>query len=235
MTWRRAADLLGPHTVIVLPIGAAAKEHGLHLTLENDWLLAEHLAERVAAATDDRVVVAPTLGYHHYPAFVEYAGSTTLRAETARDLVIDVCTSLAAFGPRRFYALNTGVSTVRPLAMSAEALAKDGVSLTWLDPLARLAPLEKELCAQPRGTHADEVETSMMLVVAPDTVDLSKAVPDCDPGGKGGLSPVRGTTKTWSPTGGWGDPTLATREKGVRFLDALVAGALEDLELLLRA
>jgi len=41
------------------------------------------------------VVLAPTIPYHFYPAFVEYPGSTTLRLETARDLVVDVCRSLA--------------------------------------------------------------------------------------------------------------------------------------------
>jgi hypothetical protein len=52
-------------------------------------------------------VLYPTLNYHFYPSFVEYAGSTTLRLETARDMVIDIVRTIAAHGPRRFYLLNT--------------------------------------------------------------------------------------------------------------------------------
>src|SRR5262245_37716699 len=73
LTWVEAERRLGPDTVVVIPIGAAAKEHGRHLLLKNDFLLAEYFKGRVLAAAD--VVVAPTVGYHHYPAFLEYPGS----------------------------------------------------------------------------------------------------------------------------------------------------------------
>ena len=108
LTWVEAEKVLTRDTVVVIPIGAASKEHGPHLKLKNDWILAEYLKNRVLKASD--VVIAPTVPYHFYPAFVEYPGSTTLRLETARDLMIDICRSLAHYGPRRFYALNTGVS-----------------------------------------------------------------------------------------------------------------------------
>ena len=78
LTWVEAEAVLTPDAVVVLPLGAASKEHGPHLLLKNDWLLAEYYKERVLAAAD--VVIAPTLGYHHYPAFVEYPGSTSLSA-----------------------------------------------------------------------------------------------------------------------------------------------------------
>ena len=44
--------------------------------------------------TGERILVAPTLAYHFYPAFAEYPGSTSLRLETARDLTVDVVRSL---------------------------------------------------------------------------------------------------------------------------------------------
>src|SRR5262249_28035934 len=154
---------LGPDTVVVIPIGAASKEHGPHLRLENDYLLAEHFKRRVLASAN--VVIAPTVNYHFYPAFTEYPGSVSLRFETARDLMIDICKSLAAYGPRRFYALNTGVSTVRPLAAAAEALAADGILLRYTDLKIALAPIEKRIAKQEGGGHADEIETSMMLFI----------------------------------------------------------------------
>src|SRR6516225_8336181 len=111
LTWLEAEEVLRPNTIVVIPIGAAAKEHGPHLKLKNDWLLAEYFKGEVIESID--VVVAPTVNYNYYPAFLEYPGSISLRLETARDLMSDICRTLSAYGPKRFYALNTGVSTLR--------------------------------------------------------------------------------------------------------------------------
>src|SRR6185295_15227882 len=146
LTWVEAQEALTRDTVVVIPIGAASKEHGPHLRLKNDWILAEYLKNRVLRASD--VVIAPTVPYHFYPAFVEYPGSTTLRLETARDLMVDICRSLHRHGPRRFYALNTGVSTVRALQPAAEALAREGIVLRYTDLLQTLGPIEKQVAQQ---------------------------------------------------------------------------------------
>ena len=98
LTWVEAEPVLAAGPLVVLPLGAGSKEHGPHLRLDNDRRTVEFLAERLRERLP--VVVAPTITYHHYPAFVEYPGSVTLRLETARDLVVDICRSLAAFGPR---------------------------------------------------------------------------------------------------------------------------------------
>src|SRR5450755_3385749 len=113
LTWQEAEKVLTPEAIVVIPIDAESKEHGPHLKLKNDFLIAEYLKREVLKSA--AVVVAPTVNYHFYPAFIEYPGSTTLRIETARDLLVDICRSLARYGPRRFYALNTGVSTIRAL------------------------------------------------------------------------------------------------------------------------
>jgi creatinine amidohydrolase len=227
LTWVEAERVLTPDTVVVIPIGAASKEHGPHLKLKNDFILAEYFTRRVLESAD--VVVAPTINYHYYPAFVEYPGSTTLRLETARDLVVDVCRSLARHGPRRFYALNTGISTVRALAPAAEELAKDGILLRFTD-LKSLEPVEKEVCREEAGSHADEGETSMLLYIDPASVDMTKAVKDCDTKEKGPLTRDPKGQGVYSPTGIWGDPTLATREKGERLCEALVKIVLDDIQ-----
>lgn len=227
LTWVEAEKRLTPDTVVVIPLGAASKEHGPHLKLKNDLLIAEYLKQRVLNEAD--VVIAPTITYHFYPAFAEYPGSTSLRLETARDLVVDVCRGLARFGPKRFYVLNTGVSTNRALAPAVEILAADGITMQYTDLLTTLGPVEKEVGRQEGGTHADEIETSMMLVIAPKTVDMRKAVKDYNPG-KGPLTRKPGETGVYSASGIYGDATLATRSKGVRVLEVLVRSVLADIE-----
>lgn len=230
LTWIEAEAKLTPEAVVVLPVGAASKEHGPHLLLKNDWLLAEYFKQRVYEGAD--VVVAPTLSYHYYPAFVEYPGSTTLSQDTARDVVVDIVRSLANYGPRRFYVLNTGVSTIGPLKAAAEVLAADGVLLHFTNILEIAGPVEQEISEQQGGTHADEIETSMMLYIAPDTVDMSKAVTDWAPKTKPGLSRTPDGPGHYSKTGIWGDPTLASRDKGEKVVEAMVAGMLRDIEAL---
>jgi creatinine amidohydrolase len=174
----------------------------------------------------------PTLPYHFYPAFVEYPGSTTLSFETARDVVVDICRSTARHGPRRFYVLNTGVSTRRPLVAAAEVLAKEGILLHSTNLLEAIGPAEKRVARQEGGTHADEIETSMMLYIAPRTVDMRKAVKDYRPGTGPLTRDPANAAGTYSPTGVWGDASLATRAKGRVVTEALVAAVLADIEAL---
>src|SRR5271157_728405 len=161
LTWQEAEKILKPETIIVIPIGAESKEHGPHLKLKNDWLMAEYLKNAIMKSA--AVVIAPTVNYHYYPAFIEYPGSTTLRLETARDLLVDICRSLARFGPRKYYALNTGVSTMNPLELTANILADEGIDFRYTDILSLIGPVEAEVKQQKGGGHADEIETSMML------------------------------------------------------------------------
>jgi creatinine amidohydrolase len=233
LSWVEAEKVLTPETVVVIPLGAAAKEHGPHLKLKNDFLIAEYLKGRVLR--ESKVIVAPTLNYHFYPAFVEYPGSTTLRLETARDMVVDICRTLARFGPRRFYILNTGISTLRALKPTADLLAAEGILLRYTD-LRMTEPVEKTIKQEEGGTHADEIETSMMLYMAPTSVDMKKAVKDYHPeNGRGGLTRNPNGVGVYSPTGIWGDPTLATLAKGRKITEALVSGILLEIEELRRA
>jgi creatinine amidohydrolase len=229
-TWKQAEPLLQAAEIVLLPLGARLKEHGLHLPLNNDWRLAEYLTKRVVDAT--RVVALPTLQYGYYPAFTEYPGSVSLRLETCRDVVVDVCRSLAPFGPKKFYVLNTGISTLKALAPARELLAKEGIRLQYTDLSVALADVERNLSRQEAGTHADEIETSMMLYIAPETVNLPAAQKDVHPDkGPGGLTRnPNATTGVYSPTGAWGDPTLATLEKGRVLVEALVAHLLQAIE-----
>jgi len=230
LTWLEAEKLLRPETIVVIPLGAEAKEHGPHLRLDNDFQLAEYYRGRVLAVAD--VVIAPTITYHFYPAFLEYPGSTHLKFETARNVVVDIVTSLANYGPRRFYVLNTGVSTIRPLKAAADSLARLGILLAYTNVLEVASDAERTVRQQERGTHADEMETSMMLYIAPDRVEMGKAVRDDNPDRPGGLTRRESGPGVYSKSGVWGDATLATRDKGRVVVEATVAGILREIEAL---
>jgi creatinine amidohydrolase len=228
LTWREAEQALRSDTIVVIPIGAGSKEHGPHLKLKNDWLLAEYFKDAIMKSA--AVVIAPTVNYHYYPAFIEYPGSTTLRLETARDLLVDICRSLARYGPRKFYALNTGVSTMRPLKLTAEILADEGIDFRYTDILKLVEPVETIVKQEKGGTHAGEIETSMMLFIAPASVDMSEAVEDYHPSARGGLTRNPKDEGSYSASGIYGDATLATRQKGEIVVRAILDGILKEIE-----
>jgi creatinine amidohydrolase len=228
LTWDEAERVLTPDAVVVIALGAECKEHGRHLQLNNDFLMAEYFKQRVLAAATKEVIVAPTINYSFYPAFLEYPGSTSLSIETSRAMITDIVGSLAHYGPRRFYILNTGISTLRPLSQAAAELAKIGIILRYTD-FTKEDPVEKRL-RQSGGTHADEIETSMMLYIAPESVQMKKATRDFNPKQPGGLSRDPKGNGTYSPTGAWGDPTFATREKGQAVVESLFTTILKDID-----
>lgn len=232
LPWTEARAILDTSVVVVIPIGAEAKEHGPHLPLNNDFLLAEYFTKRVIAETP--VVLYPTVNYHFYPSFVDYPGSTTVRLETARDMLVDIIRTIARHGPRRFYILNTGVSTLRALGPSRDTLTADGLVVRYTDILAVGKEAEDKVRQQQGGTHADEMETSLALYMYPEKVRMELARDDYHPGVSGrGLTPDSATAvregKTWSVSGTFGNATLATREKGRVVAEAMVAGMVREI------
>ena len=74
ISWIKAKEILTPDAVIVIPLGAESKEHGPHLPLGTDFIQATAYTNDLALAR--KVVIAPTINYGLYPAFLKYAGST---------------------------------------------------------------------------------------------------------------------------------------------------------------
>ncbi|MBI3932738.1 MAG: creatininase family protein [Acidobacteria bacterium] len=229
--WTEAEALLTAERIVVLPLGAGAKEHGPHLPLRADEIEAEYFVRRVVEVRP--VVVLPILGYGYYSKMLEYPGTTSLSLQTLRDAVVQICRSIAAHGPRRFYVLNTGVRTMDSLAPAAAILAREGILMRFTDVRNVGKEAVEAVREQPYGTHADEIETSMLLHMAPGVVRMERAVADGERVTDGPLtrdSKVPGGH--YSPSGVFGDPTRATWKKGEAIDEAIVADLLRDLDAL---
>ena len=233
ISWVEAEKVLKPESVVVIVLGAQSKQHGPHMPLATDYIQAEYFKNRIAERMD--VVIAPSINYSFYPPFIRYPGSTTLRLSVAREMLMDICRSLARFGARRFYVINIGNTTVGALGEAANLLKEEGILLRFSDLDKLTGPLRKEISKQEKGTHADEIETSKMLYIAPSLVNMKKAVKEYGVEGKPrALLPPTNYRSYWQ-SGVYGDATLATREKGKRLVEAFVEDVVKEIDDLKRA
>jgi len=225
MRWDEVARRIHDGAVAILPVGAAAKQHGFHLPLNTDRIQAEWLAGKVAEKIDS--LIWPTLTYGHYSAFVEYAGSSSLSASTFEALVREIAVQIIGSGCRKLIVLNTGISTLAPVDRALARLDIERVKHLWIHGGPGYPRAAKAVVEQSHGSHADELETSLMLAIAPHLVDMARA--EASPALKqetpGALTPSDPNSPNYSRSGSYGDPTLATSAKG----EALLAAMLDDL------
>lgn len=225
LTWDEVARRLENGAAAILPIGAAAKEHGFHLPMNTDRVQAEWLAARLSDRID--ALIWPTISYGYYPAFAEYAGSSGLSAPVFEAVVHEIVADIIGFDCRAVFVLDTGISTQAPVDRALARLGnRDALHLGVHDgPNYRRAAAQ--LAEQRHGSHADELETSLMLALAPDLVDMSRAEASLEVKFEvaGSLTRSDASSPNYSRSGSDGDPTLATRAKG----EILLAAMLEDV------
>jgi len=225
MRWDEVARRIARGAAAFLPIGAAAKQHGLHLPLDTDRIQAEWLSAKLAERID--ALVWPTLTYGHYPAFTEYAGSTSLSAATFEAMVAEIASQILSHGCRALFVLDTGISTRAPVQRALAQLETSNTLHLKIHEGPRYRRAAAALARQGHGSHADELETSLMLAIAPELVDmlLAEASPAVAQVVPGRLTPTDNASPNYSRSGSFGDPTLATLEKG----EALLAAITDDL------
>jgi creatinine amidohydrolase len=153
--------------------------------------------------------------------------------------VFEVVRSLTQQGAQRIVLLNTGIrnATGIPLAeVAREIRVQTGTPVllvSWDDlETEEVEGLQEQLV----GGHADEIETSIHLVLQPELVRMDRAVVDYPdrarreyPGYQPGLYSRNPHDSAYSTTGLTGDPTLATVEKGERALAVMTREWLKAL------
>jgi Uncharacterized protein, putative amidase len=229
VSWLEVKLRLEAGAIGILPVGATCKEHGYHLPMNTDFLQAEWLARSVAKVAN--VAVWPTLGYGFYPAFIDYPGSCSLSRETFVSTVFEILTDILRAGARSIVILNTGISTIEPLAdVVARFEVKARVRLVNVYEGRHYRAVGEEIEEQARGGHADELETSIMLAIAPERVSMDLAEVCTEPMVKGPFNRTDPGAPNYSPSGVYGDPRLATREKGKRLVRAMLRDILDVVE-----
>ena len=228
LAWPEVAARIADGWPVVVPIGARSKEHGHHLPMCTDYLLARAFCDGVVAHLP--VLVAPVVDFGYYPAFIRYPGSQHIRAETFIALLTDILGLLLDQGARQLAIVNTGVSTEGPVQIAVrDLLSKRGVTVPVAD-IVRLGRTSAARLEQHFGGHGDEHETSVILAIDPHRVDMSRARPDYGtrPPPSVFVAPTQfrddpASGHHHSATGVRGDPSLASAEKGRLILASAIA------------
>ena len=222
LSWPELERRVSASAIAVLPIGAACKEHGPHLPMQADLLQAEWLAAALVQRAN--VLVWPTVSYGYYPAFTDYPGSVSLSRETFQRMVEEILNDIQRAGVRKVLILNTGISTIEPLQDVTDTLLKElHITLANVYDGQRYRSKAKTIAQQSCGGHADELETSIILAIDRHYVNLDKAVA-WTPTAMSTSGPFSRDQEDsrFSPGGVWGNPTLASVEKGRQLLAAMV-------------
>jgi creatinine amidohydrolase len=232
----------------VLAIGAL-EQHGPHLAMGTDTITASAVASDACHRTG--VLVYPPLSYGWSDAHMGFPGTVSLRPETIQAFIEDWVESLTAHGFRRFLVLNGHRRTnLPPLQIAASRLSLSAQRIVAVADLGYVA-LEKslEIATSHLGGlgHADELETSHMMYLRPEAVEMKFAetrirhskgllrqfLPS-DPREEGRsryyLPPTPETfRKATGGTGLGGDARPSTKDKGQILHEAMVAGVCEIL------
>jgi creatinine amidohydrolase len=217
-----------PPRVAVLPWGAL-EAHNWHLPYGTDILEATHIA--LAAAEQAyhrgaRVVVLPAIPFGNDEQQLDQACTVSITTGTALALLDDVVRSLHRQGIDRLVVLNGhGGNQLQGLVRDLQG--RYGTLIVVAN-FFQMAPEVAATTFENPGDHADEMETSLLLHLVPDWVELPHAgIGARRPFAVAGLSqPGVWTPRPWSathPDTGSGDPSRATAAKGRAYFEAVVA------------
>jgi creatinine amidohydrolase len=202
----------------IIPVGSL-EQHGAHLPVSTDSLIAEYLARLLAEKVGAFVlpVISYGVSFEHKPMF-----NISLRNSTLSRMLCDTCISLAENRIREIIILNghhgnTGVVQYIPQEIQ-------GKVPTYVN----IHTLHYWRMMTPEFDHAGEVETSLVMAMAPELVHMDRAMPNSKNLSKSkaaysSLTNVPGSFPRITGNGVWGDPKKASRSKGNKWINEITA------------
>jgi len=231
------------NALVLIPLSQIV-QHGPHLPVSTDVLQADAVCRQAAAwlvANDVPAVVGPPVPYGHSPLHETFPGSVSLSPETLCALLVDYIASLARQGFKRYLVVMVAPGSWPSVELCAYRVRERRLGdLYVFDGLAALRAAWDE--QHPAGSdgdlHAGEFETSIMLAIEPQLVDMTKAVDHASRELEAvkRLPPVGATVnrrmlcaglwdwRIFGPDGVIGPATRANAESGQRALEAATAG-----------
>ena len=241
MTNPELETFLQSHHTVIVPTGAT-EQHGPHGPLLTDVLIPQEVARRVAPTIG--ALVAPPINYALSYPHVGFTGVVHIRIPTFMALVEDLCVAFTASGFKRIIFLNGHYDNTYAIAYACANAADKMPNTVKAFPINYWDGLTAEEISEfsglKNGLHANAAETSAILAINPQLVDLERANAEFPPFPAYTVNtmPVHTAFFFTSPgsvywatrSGTWGDARAATAEMGERYIAAGVRSTLAVLD-----
>lgn len=196
---------------LLIPVGST-EQHGPHLPVDTDAVIAEAAAHRLASRLDDLdCVVAPTLSYGSSGEHAGFPGTLSMGTDALRTVLVEIVRSASSWASWVVFVNGHG-GNASALVSAVGQMRDEGHRVGWVP------------CAVPHAdAHAGHAETSIMLHLAPENVEMSRVERgNCEP-----IEDLLPTLRTGgvaavSPSGVLGDPRNATASAGALLVDLMV-------------
>ncbi len=212
---------------IIFPFGTV-EEHGKHLPLNTDTLIVYELLKRVAKKR--KIFLAPPVYYGVCTSTKQHPGTISITPETLRRITTDIVKDAFQKGLRNFILITGHGGGLHNYALkeAAEILIEelDGIKIAALSPYELLFKELPQLVDTPNDSHAGELETSLILHLAPELVRgrSREEYPELP-------RPfiVKNKLKYWRG-GVWGNPNKATKEKGEKAAQLIIKKVIDIID-----
>jgi creatinine amidohydrolase len=171
MTSKQAKAAFRQTDLAIVPTGSV-ESHGPHLGTGADYMVAEEIARRTAARSN--AILLPVLPYGYSSNHADFQGTISLRPDSFRAVMEDICISLHSYGIRRFLFINGhsgNVALLQEVCDRLRSLESIGCIANWWQLVGYLS---SEFA--PTG-HGDYMEASAMMAIEPTAVRMAEAIP----------------------------------------------------------
>lgn len=243
LTWSQIEQMPNKENVVIIQPVGAIEQHGLHLPIAVDSAISLGVLGKALSKLerDLPAYALPCLYYGKSNEHIGFPGTITLSAQTLLAVITEMALSIYRSGFRKLILMNSHGGQPQIMEIAARDLHQEHPDFsvfalfTWRVPHVvgeMLTPQERQY-----GIHAGDAETSIMLSLLPQQVQMDKAVKEYPQGlpkdsllDMEGQLPFAWLTKELTKSGVMGDATVATTEKGDRILESLATGWVQVIQ-----
>ncbi len=229
MYWNTADEIMQENPdLAIIPVGSL-EQHGPHLPVMTDWAIAAELGKRIQKRTGGFLL--PALPISTCREQMGKKGSVWMEPPTFYAMMNDIILSLMAqeFHKVMIVQCHGGIFIMSHVARDFNAKYNPDFVVFNFDPISVWPQLYQEgILEDNTELHAGESETSMMLSIAPETVQMDKALDFLPDVPRSYLN--YGCLLRFCPDGVWGKATLGTAGKGEKLLERTAELAVDQME-----
>jgi creatinine amidohydrolase len=224
---RLEAEKIINEAIFILPLGSL-EQHGPHLPLGTDCYTAEELSKRVSAKMENSIIL-PTLPFGYAWVWRDIPCTVTIKEKTLEELLKEIAHSIYRFKPKALIVINGHLANEAALKYVARDLVDEIPLKFFYFSLPEINKFPTDSNPSSLTIHAEEIETSLMLAIRPDLVNMSLAKPEYPAKPKSyGCSAL--SLGILSKSGVFGDPSIAKKEKGETYLEIMASFILSVLK-----